>query len=189
MFLTGDTALLDHIAAAVREIAAGVPELGVTVRHAEIATPLVDPAAHPHLLDRLVALHADACAGDNFYTAWAAAVGAAAVLLREGRPAEARDWATAAVRDGVELGERENPVTTETLACTLALTGEHDGAVRAFALTEACHTRLGMPWPASPEVSAVVDAAAVAVGPDAAARARSAGTRMTLTELVDVGRG
>lgn len=189
VFTTGDTALLGHVASAVREIAAGVPELDVAVRHAEIAEQLLAPAAHPDLLDRLVVLHADARAGDNFSTAWAAAVGAAGVLLRQGRPAEARDWATAAVRDGLELGERENPVTTETLARTLALTGEHEGATRAFGLTEAHHARLGMPWPASREVSGLVEAAAAALGADAAARARSEGTRMTLTELAALGEG
>jgi len=189
VFTTGDTALVHEMAAAVREIAAGAPELDVAVRHAEIVAPVIDAAAHPDLLLRLTALHTDARADDNFYTAWIAASGTVQVLLESGRPAEALHWAVAAMEDVVEMGQQENPFAAETLACTLALTGDHGNAVRAFGLAEAHHARSGMPWPSSPGAVDLVDAATAALGRSEAERARSEGTRLTLADLVDLVRG
>lgn len=188
VFTTGDTPLVREMAAAAREIAAGAPELDVAVRHAEIVAPVLDAAAHPDLLPRLVALHADARACDNLYTAWIAAAGAVQVLLGRGRPAEALGWAVAAIDDVVDLGQRENPFATEALACALALAGDHGNAVRVFGLAEAHHARSGIPWPSSPGVADLADASAGAIGRTEAERVRSEGTRLTLADLAGLAR-
>jgi hypothetical protein len=51
------------------------------------------------------------------------------------------------------------------LGCALALTGDHVGAARAFAVAEADNLRGGMPWPITDITAGLLDATAAALSP------------------------
>jgi predicted ATPase len=184
----GDTALLDDLAAAVHALAGGDPELDVLVRHAGLVKSVLEGSPDPGFLDRFFSLYDDARKGDNHYTAWIAAAGAAQVLLVAGQPTEALGWAVKAVEAGLVLGQRENPVTIEIFAYALALIGDQENAVRVFAFAEADHARSGMPWPRTEQTAALLAAATAALDPGTATRARSEGLALTLADLPGLAR-
>lgn len=182
-YVVGDMALLDVLAAAVRELAGGDTELDVLVRHAGVVKSVIEGSSDPGFLDRFFSLYDDAREDDNHYTAWIAALSAAQVLLGAGQPIQALGWAVKAIEAVIVLGQRENPVTIEILAYALALTGDHENAVRVFALAEADHARSGMPWPRTEQTAALLAAATTALDPGTARQARSEGLALTLADL------
>ena len=142
----GDGALLAELAAATRRIAAGSAALDVLVRHVELVhATIAEPG--PELVARYLALHRDARAEDNLYTAWLTAANAARLMLAAGRAAEAVAWARTAVRASAEAGLRHNPYALEVYGAALGRAGEHAAALRVFGAVEEQHRGAGVVWP------------------------------------------
>lgn len=181
VFRSRDAGSLTAIADTVAALARDDPALDVVRRHAAVVAALVTPG--PGLLDRLTALHADARADDNLHSAFVSAVAAAQVLLVLRRPAEALTWAHASVTACVELGLGQSTVPVEVLGCALALTGDHAGAARAFAVAEADNARGGMPWPTTDITAGLLDATAAALGPTRFHEIRASAAGATLADL------
>ena len=180
----GDGEVLTEVAAAIRRVAAGSAALEVAVRHVELVRTTVS-APHPELVAQYAALHRDAVAEDNLYTAWLAATNAARLLLAAGLPADALTWSRSAVRAAVELGQRDNAYVLEVHGAALGRAGEHLAALRVFGAVDAQHRGAGVPWPWDESVGALLTAMTARLGRAATERAREEGARATLAELAD----
>ena len=178
----GDGELLTELTGAVRRTAAGSAALEVGVRHVELVHETVT-APGGGLVPRYLALHRDARAEDNLFTAWLTAANAARLLLADGRTAEAVTWARTAVRSSAEAGLRTNAYALEVLGTALGRAGEHAAALRVFGAVAEQHRGAGAVWPWDPSVVALLDAMTARLGAAAAERARSEGARATLAEL------
>ncbi|ODU03656.1 MAG: hypothetical protein ABS81_13250 [Pseudonocardia sp. SCN 72-86] len=179
----GDAEVLAEVAAATRRLAAGAPELDVVVRHAEVvAEATADPC--PELVARFAALHDDARAADNLYTAWSAAAGAATSALAAGRPDEALPWARATLQASVDAGLRDNAYALELYGLALGRAGEDVAALRVLGAAEAQHRAAGVPWPRNEEMSALLTAITARVGSAAADRVRAEGARTSLADFL-----
>jgi len=172
------------VAAASQRVAAGSAALEVAVRHVELVRTTV-AAPHPELVAQYAALHRDAVAEDNLYTAWLAAANAARLLLVAGRAADALTWSRAAVRASVEAGLRDNAYVLEVHGAALGRAGEAAAALRVFGAVEAQHRGAGVPWPWDESVGGLLTAMTAQLGRAAAERAREEGARATLAELAD----
>ncbi len=180
----GEGELLAELAAAVHRTAAGSAALDVAVRHVELVHATI-VAPSPELVPRYLALHRDARAEDNLYTAWLTAANAARLMLAGGRPAEALTWARAAVRASAEAGLRNNAYALEVYGAALGRAGEHAAALRVFGAVEEQHRGAGAVWPWDPSVVGLISAMTTHLGAAAAEQARSEGARATLAELAD----
>jgi len=180
----GDGELLAEVAAATRRTAAGSAALDVAVRHVELVHATTTKP-RPELVAQYAALHRDARAEDNLYTAWLAAANAARLLLAAGRTADALTWSRAAVRASVEAGLRDNAYVLEVHGAALGRAGEPLAALRVFGAVEAQHRGAGVPWPWDESVGGLLTAMTAQLGRAAAERAREEGARATLAELAD----
>jgi hypothetical protein len=144
---------------------------------------IADP--DPGLVPRYLALHRDARAEDNLYTAWLAAANTARLILAAGRATEALTWARAAVRASAEAGLRDNAYALEVYGAALGRAGEHAAALRVFGAVEEQHRGAGAVWPWDPGVIALITTMTAHLGTAAAERARAEGARATLAELAD----
>jgi tetratricopeptide (TPR) repeat protein len=180
----GDRELLAELAAAARRTAAGSAALDVAVRHVELVHATI-AAPGPGLVPRYLALHRDARAEDNLYTAWLAAANAARLMLAGGRSDEAVTWARAAVRASAEAGLRNNAYALEVYGAALGRAGEHAAALRVFGAVEEQHRGAGAVWPWDRSVVGLISAMTTQLGAAAAEHARSEGARATLAELAE----
>lgn len=179
----GDAEVLAEVAVATRRLAAGAPELDVVVRHAEV---VAEAAADPRreLVARFAALHDDARAADNLYTAWSTAAGAATMALAAGRPDEALPWARATLRASADAGLRDNAYALELYGLALARAGEEATALRVLGAAEAQHRAAGVPWPRNEEMSTLLAGITTRLGSAVADRARAEGARTPLADFL-----
>ncbi len=179
----GDAEVLAEVAAATRRLAAGAPELDVVVRHTElVADAAADP--RPELVARFAALHDDARAADNLYTAWSAAAGAATIALAADRPDQALPWARATLQASADAGLRDNAYALELYGLTLGRAGEDATALRVLGAAEAQHRAAGVPWPRNEEMSTLLATITTRLGATVADRARAEGARTSLAEFL-----
>ncbi|NMO88218.1 BTAD domain-containing putative transcriptional regulator [Actinomycetospora sp. TBRC 11914] len=179
----GDAEVLAEVAAASTRLAAGAPALDVVVRHAQLlAEAVADP--RPELVARFAALHDDARAADNLYTAWSAAAGAATIALADGRPDQALPWARAMLQASADAGLRDNAFALEIYGLALGRAGEDAAALRVLGAAEAQHRSAGVPWPRDEEMSTLLAAITARLGATTAARARAEGARTALVEFL-----
>ena len=183
--VSGQADVLGEVAAATRMVAADAPALDVFVRHTELVHELV-AAPRSALITPLVALHDEAQRGDNHYTAWSAAAGAARLLLADDEPDTALRLARAALSSSARAGMRHNIFALELYGTALALVGEQLAALRALGAAEAQHRGSGRPWPPNDTVAALLRTITDRVGADAAERARTEGARATVEQFAGV---
>jgi hypothetical protein len=180
----GDAAMLADVATATRDLAAGSPALEVLVRHTDLVHS-ARTAPGPELVPSMIALHADARADGNLYTAWMGAGGAARLLVEGGRAREALPWCRAALHASVEAGLRDNAFVLEVYGAALGLAGEHAAALRVFGAVEAQHRSAGVPWPRDEAQAGLLARITAQLGEPAAGRARAEGARTGLAGFVD----
>ena len=182
----GDAEVLAEVADTARRTAAGSAALDVAVRHVELIHATVT-APGPELVGRYLALHRDARAEDNLYTAWLAAANAARLLLAGGRVDDAVPWSRTAVRVSAEAGLRHNAYALEVLGTALGRAGEHAAALRVFGAVAEQHRLAGVLWPWDPTVATLITVMTARVGVAAAGRARADGARAALADLAEAG--
>ncbi|GAA4735010.1 hypothetical protein GCM10023328_13840 [Modestobacter marinus] len=82
------------------------------------------------------------------------------------------------------LGTSDGPVAFELRALVAAMGGRPDESVRLFSAARTQAQRNALRWPALAETSHVLPGVTRALEPAAAERARAAGARLTLADLV-----
>ncbi|MHC1559241.1 BTAD domain-containing putative transcriptional regulator [Actinomycetospora sp. C-140] len=180
-----DGEVLGEVAAATRGVAAGSPALEVLVRHVELVHA-VATAPRLELVAPFDALHDDALAEDNHYTAWMAASCAARLLVEGGRPADGLPRCRAALRASMVAGLRDNAFVLEVLGAALGLVGDPVSALRVFGAVEAQHRGGGVPWPRTPAQAELLTRLTARLGEETAGRARADGARTPLADFIDV---
>lgn len=180
-----DAPVLAEVATAARRIAAGSAALDVIVRHVELVHATIR-APSTELVPRYLALHHDARAEDNLYTAWLAAANAARLMLAAGQQVDAVVWARNAVQASAEAGLRSNPYALEVYGAALGRIGRHAEALHVFGAVEEQHRGAGVVWPWDPSVIGLISSMRAQVGAAAAERARAQGSRATLREIAAV---
>lgn len=180
-----DGQVLGEVAVAMREVAAGSPALEVLVRHVELVHAGAT-APRLELVEPFDALHDDALAEDNHYTAWMAASCAARLLVEGGRPADGLSRCRAALRASMVAGLRDNAFVLEVLGAALGLAGDPVSALRVFGAVEAQHRGGGVPWPRTPAQAELLTRLTARLGEATAGRARADGARTPLADFIDV---
>jgi hypothetical protein len=134
----------------------------------------------------LGALHRRALDLGNVHVALLVAGMAIVAAIRAGDPARGRAWSDRMIAHRLVLGTSDGPVAFELRALVAAMSGRPREAVRLFSAARTQAVRNGLRWPAAEQTARVLPEVTRSLEPAEAERARAAGARLTLADLVPV---
>jgi len=184
LVVAGAVGRAQQVAERVRAVAAAAgadPELDLL---AATTASLVRSGTGAGTDDELTALHRRALDLGNVHVALLAAGMAIVAAIRAGDPARGLAWSDRMIDHRLTLGTSDGPVAFELRALVTAMSGRPREAVRLFSAARTQALRNGLRWPAAEQTTRVLPEVTRSLEPAEAERARAAGARLTLADLV-----